>query len=208
MPDKFPLAWPAEYIRTKIDDRNKTGKWKKTLLQYQAELIKELEKDGAVNIVVSTNVEPSNFGTEALVERQERRDPGVAVYFSIPPEEDFSWQATLGINDPSPSVEEINKAFREMAKQYHTDIQGGGNIQMFQLLNDAKRAAIQWVTGDYDKERNHVVACDAWTSIRWNMKAIALMIQSIRRAKATGATGMIERMYSQMKALPSEAGGE
>lgn len=208
MPDKFPLAWPAEYIRTQIDNRNKTGKWKKTTLQYLAEVDKELAKDGAVSITVSTNVDPVNFGNEDLVERNERRDPGVAIYFAIPPEEDFSWQRTLGINDPNPSVEEINKAFREMAKQYHTDVQGGGNMQMFQLLNDAKKAATAWVTGDYGAERSHVIACDAWMTIRWNLKAIAVMLSSIRRAKATGATGLIERMYAQMKALPSEAGGE
>lgn len=208
MPEKFPLEWPSEYKRTLIENRDDAKKWKKTLLQYRDEVEKVLALDGATNILFSTNVDPQFFSNEGLVKANERRDPGVAVYYTIPPDEDFSWQTTLNLSTPNPTVDEINKAYREQAKIYHTDVQGTGNIQMYQLLNEAKRAATQWVTGEYDKERQHVVACDAWTTIRWNMKAIAIMLVSIRRAKATGATGAIEKMYAQMKALPSEAGGE
>lgn len=214
MPKEYPLEWPADYVRTRLEARDDRRVWKKTPLQYREEIIKTLAPGGgekpndAKHIIISTNVHPDHLSSPQMVAQNQKRDPGVAVYFTLPPVEDFSWQDTLQINNPNPTVDEITAQYRALSRKYHTDVPGTGDIEMFKLLTEARRRATQWVTGEYDKEFQHVVACDGWNTIAWNMKAIVSMIQSIRRAKATRATGMLERMYAQMNALPEEAGKE
>jgi hypothetical protein len=46
----------------------------------------------------------------------EPRDVGVAVYFSRKLKEDFSWQDALGITIPAPTEEQVQDAFKRLAR--------------------------------------------------------------------------------------------
>lgn len=150
---------------------------------------------------VSTNVSPGNFGTRFI----EPRDPGVAVYFSRPPaEDDFSWQEVLGISVPDPSLDVIEKAYRDKARQTHPDM-GGEDVELFKQVNEAKKRAVAWVTGDYGREHEMVIECDKYKEIRLNMKAIAVALHSLRRIEDCGASSLLERAFKGFEAITEKA---
>lgn len=181
-----PLKWPEGWKRTKINARDKKGAWKKTLLQYEVELAGELRKMGAVRIITTVNDS-----------RMAERDPGVAVYFSRPPaEDDGEWQDILGIDTPAPTVELINDRFKTLAQTYHPDNQSTGNYEMYRKIDDARKTAKAWVTGDFGKEHEHVIACDKYNEVRLNIKAIQISIAAIRKIEESGASGIIDRAFA------------
>src|SRR5687767_6398940 len=99
--DLTPLKWPDGWGRTLIGERKSRAGWKKPIAFYKVSVLKELERIGVTAATVSHN-EPS----------KERVDPGVAVWFSVKPAEDFSWQSGLHLDNPAPSLDEIDRAFR------------------------------------------------------------------------------------------------
>jgi hypothetical protein len=196
MKEAYPLAWPENWIRTRIQDREKRGAWKRTLLQYKSDLEKELNRMNARSVVITTNVRPETFGARS----PEPRDPGVAVYFSRPPaEDDFSWQEVLGINSPDPTLDEIDKAFIRLSKLHHPD--RGGDLEMYKAINDARARAKAWVTGDYGREHEQVIACDKYTEVRLNLAALRVAIAALRRIDECGASGIMERAFKGFSAL-------
>lgn len=199
--EAYPLRWPEGWIRTRIQDRKTKNIWKKTPLQYRENISEELEKLGARSGVVSTNVDPMSFANPQLVAASQRKDPGVAVYFSRPPADDFSWQEILGISVPDPQVALIDTRYRELAAKYHPDNSRTGDIEMFKLVNAARKSAVAWVTGAFDAEHQHVVACDLYTEIRWNMAAIRIALNSLRKLEECGASGLLERAFAGFKAI-------
>jgi hypothetical protein len=96
--DQIPLKWPEGWSRTLIDQRQSRSAWKKPFSFYREQVLKELERIGASAVTISRN-EPA----------KERVDPGVAVWFSLKPAEDFSWQTGLHLDNPMPSLEEIDE---------------------------------------------------------------------------------------------------
>jgi hypothetical protein len=185
---KYPLLWPEGWKRTRINSRVRRGQWKKTLLQYQKELVEELNRVGALAIVVSMN--------EMSLEK---RDPGVAVYFTKPPsEKDTDWQDTLGIDNPTPTVAEIDDRFKELARKYHPDNQTTGNYEMYKKIDSARKTAKAWATGQFGKDHEHVIACDKYEEIRLNIKAIQVSIAAIRKIEESGASGILDRAFAGM----------
>jgi hypothetical protein len=180
---KIQLRWPDGQKRTRINLRAKRGMWKKTLLQYQAELLAELTKLGARNVVITGDAE------------MQRIDPGVAVYFSRPPAEgnEGDWQDVLGIDNPTPSVDEIDDNFKELARKYHPDNQTSGNYTLYQKIEEARRVAKAWVTGDFGKQHEKVIACDRYDEVRLNIKAIQITVAALRRIEESGAPGFLDR---------------
>lgn len=71
MEREFPLQWPAGQPRTARRDR---GKFSRTLTNARVELIKQVQRAGGSNILIS-----SNYGG---LSGKEPGDPGVAVYFN------------------------------------------------------------------------------------------------------------------------------
>jgi hypothetical protein len=205
MRETYPLQWPEGRPRTLIANRVTRGAWKRTTLQYKSELEKELEKLGARNVVITTNVLESHFGSKF----PEPRDPGVAVYFNrVPAEDDFSWQEVLGISNPDPKIEEIEGKFRELSKAYHPDNLQSGDIDLFKQLNEARKRAKAWVTGDYGREHEVIIECDRYTAIRHNMKAICIALYSLRRIEECGASGLLERAFKGFEAITEHASRE
>jgi len=196
MKEAFPLAWPEGWTRTLINHREKRGAWKRTALQYRTELEKELSRMKARNVVITSNVRPELFGRSG----QEPRDPGVAVYFSRPPaEDDFSWQEILSINIPDPSVAQIDEAYYRLSKQHHPD--RGGDLEMFKMINEARKRAKSWVSGDYGREYEQVIACDKYAEVRLNLAALRVAIAALRRIDECGASGILDRAFKGFAAL-------
>jgi hypothetical protein len=98
--------------------------WKRSANDYREELAKELDRRKAPIAIISTNVPLSVRGQMVAGAVAGVRDVGVAIYFSMPMKEDFSWQDGLGITSPAPTDDEINSAFRRLAAQYHPDKPG------------------------------------------------------------------------------------
>lgn len=180
-----PLRWPDGQKRTRINQREKRGQWKKTMLQYLTELGIELAKLKAVGVVIT--------GDQA----SEKIDPGVAVYFSLPPAEATGeWQDVLGIDNPRPSQDEVQEKFKELARRYHPDNPQTGNYDLYRKIDEAKREALSWATGNFGKKHERAIACDRYNEVRLNVKAIQVTIAALRRVEEAGAPGFLDRAFA------------
>lgn len=51
-----------------------------------------------------------------------------------------------------------------------------------------------------------VMACDAWNTVRGNVRAIAITISALRQIERSGASQLLERAFTGFAALPAQAG--
>lgn len=63
--------------------------------------------------------------------------------------------------------------------------------------------AVYW---EDQQGRPRVMACDAWDSVRGNVRAIAITINALRQIERSGATQLLERAFTGFAALPANAG--
>jgi hypothetical protein len=196
----IPLKWPEGWSRTMIAVRKSNGVWKNPLRYYHDAVLKELDRLGVSAATISHN-EP----------HKERVDPGVAVWFSLKPAEDFSWQAELHLENPAPSLEEIDAQFRRLVQKHHPDAVNagsGGDIQMFHRLNDARKRARAWVLGTEAPALDNCIPCDRYTEIRQNLAAIKLALAAFRQLERVGIPAILERVMDRAfrTALPKDGG--
>lgn len=159
--------------------------WKKPTAHYKAKLIAELQKVGATEVQLSFH----DDSKAAL-------DPGVTVYFSkAGSAKDTSWQAGLGIDNPLPSLKEIDDAFRAKAAKFHPDNQQTGDTKIFQQFVAHREAAKRYVTGKQNQEMEIALACDRYSEIRWNINALAISVSALRRLEEFGIAGFLERVF-------------
>ena len=99
MADHHPLDWPAGYPRT---DHRQTSRFQTSLADARDGLLEELERMGAKNVVISSNIETYERGGRRIpyANQAEPSDPGIAVYFQWR-EEPYAlacdhWQKTAG----------------------------------------------------------------------------------------------------------------
>lgn len=199
--ENYPLSWPADWQRTRPQDRRAMGSWKGTANQYREALGKELERMGAVSSLISTNVPLSQRGT--MTPGVEPLDVGVAVFFSRKLKEDFAWQDALGIHDPAPTEQQIQDAFRRLAQQYHPD--RGGDVAMFQAVTKHRDNALRWVNRKTNQHFDHVIANDQFREVRLNLAAITMSLKALRQLDRCGSTGLLERAFKGFSALPADA---
>jgi hypothetical protein len=199
----FPLSWPEHWPRTRPQDQRPMASWKKTANQYRDALITELERLKAPTSVISSNVPLTIRGQ--MTQGVEPRDVGVAVYFTRPVKEDFSWQDVLGIRDPIAATEaQVQDAFRRLAALYHPD--KGGDLAMFQKVAQARDNAIRWITRATSKNYDFVIACDNFKEVRLNLEAIVLTMRALRQIERCGTSSLLERAYKGFSALPAAVG--
>jgi hypothetical protein len=192
--EDYHLKWPDGCDRTKIKERKPQSAWKKSAKEYKAALVSELDRMGATSILISQG-------------ENERLDPGVAVWFSMA-KEDFSWQQTLGIDNPAPLVAEIDAAFRERAKRCHPDSADGGDPALFKKLNEARIQAKAWIAGTHDHRHEYVMAIDQYTEARLNLCALRLAFSYIRGLERVGAPAILTQTLGAFRAkLTATAGG-
>ena len=201
--EAFPLSWPTDWPRTRPQDQRTMPSWKRTANQYREALGVELDRIGALSSVISTNIPVNLRGS--MTPGIEPRDVGVAVYFSRPMKEDFTWSDILGIRDAISATEaQVQDAFRSLAQRYHPD--RGGDIAMFQKVTQARDNALRWIHRKTDQNFQHVIANDQFREVRLNMQAIALSLKALRQLDRCGSTGLLERAFKGFSALPEQAG--
>ena len=184
--EETKLRWPDGIERTRIKERKPQSSWKKTRLEYHNALVEELGRMDATSILVSRSAD-------------ERLDPGVAVWFSLK-KEDFSWQQTLGLDNPAPTVAEIDEVFRERAKKCHPDSPGGGDPALFKKLNEARIQAKAWIQGTHDHRHEYVMAIDQYSEARLNLCALRLAFSYIRGLERVGAPAILTQTLGAFRA--------
>jgi hypothetical protein len=193
-----PLKWPEGWGRTLINERKSRAGWKKPVSFYRDSVTKELERIGVTAATISYN-ELS----------KERVDPGVAVWFSIKPAEDFSWQTGLHLDNPAPSLAEIDVAFRNLARKHHPDAisnGSGGDVQVFHRLSEYRKQARAWVLGTDAPALDNCIPCDRFVEIRQNLAAIRLALAAFRQLERVGIPAILERVMDRAfkAALPEK----
>lgn len=201
MSEQSPLKWADGQERTLIDRRKPKNGWKKTFRQYTERLTKQLQILGMAEATISFNQAP-----------MDRQDPGVALYFSAPQKEDYSWQASLGIDSPMPTEQQIDKAFKAKAMKHHPDsVSGGsgGDPKLYYQLDAHRKKALAWVRGTYKTDQEYVIACDRCTEPRWNLEAIRRILLAVAVMDEYGNPGTLERTFRGFRvALPAHASSE
>lgn len=182
MKEEYPLKWPEGYTRTLLNDREAKNQWQKGLDFYIAQLDKELKHNDVVYSMLTRNTGP--LAT---------RDPGAALYFSRKAEPDFSWQLDLNIHDPNPTVEMIDTAFRSLAARHHPD--RGGDIEIFKKLTVARDRAKRWAENKENTSFDYVIPCDRFREVKWNVNAIKITLNSLRRIEEAGSPVLLERAF-------------
>jgi hypothetical protein len=193
MREAFPLLWPDGWPRTRIQDRESRVGWKKTEKQYIEALELELKRFGGIAPVI-TRKDPNDFRTAT--------DPSVAVHFSRKREDDFGWQTALGIDNPVPTLDEIEKAFRQRAAKYHPDNKTTGDLDTYLALDRHKKNAIAYVNRMSGNSPDYVIACDKFKEARWNINAIRMTIHSLRQMERDGTSRLVERAMIGFAQLP------
>ena len=63
--------------------------------------------------------------------------------------------------------------------------------------------AVYWTEHGSDGQLiSRVVACDAWRTVRANLRAVGMAIAALRALKRTGATQVVEKAFGGFAALP------
>lgn len=63
--------------------------------------------------------------------------------------------------------------------------------------------AVYWTTKAHGER---VMACDRWSSVRENVRAIGLAVEGLRAIERAGATQILDRAYTAFGALPAASG--
>lgn len=187
--ERSPLVWPMHKPRTRPQDQKQNNSWKKTWSQYMEMLDKELHRMGVTRYVVTWN---SAQLTNQVVNT---RDPGVAVWFDRKGGDDFKWQDILGIENPWPTVSEIDAAYKRRVGPLHPDRhlnEPEFDTTPYVELTKAREYAIKFVRGTTELPKGFVIPSDQWKEPRQNLYAIIGTIQSLRRIERLGATQLFE----------------
>lgn len=181
MKEATPLKWPESgWPRTRPQDQAGRSQWKKTQIFYVDQLELELKRMGALASVLTWN-------------GPRDRDPGVAVWFSRKRKDDFTWQDTLEIKNPYPTLDEIETAYKKLVPRYHTDRPGEGDPVMFVKINEARMLARRWVSRVEGNVHDLAIACDAFRESRLNVAALWQTIKHIRGIERCGTSALMER---------------
>lgn len=181
MKESSPLQWPDGQPRTRHQDRSRRAAWKGTLLKYKEALAVELKRSGATDWLITYDPHGS-------------LDPGVAVAFSRKPIDQYGWQEALGFIGRVPSVDEINRAYRERIRKIHTD-GPTPDLKLFHSLTEHRDRAIDWAMGRHRAEHEYVIAIDVFDELRLNINAVKIVLLSLRRIEDCGSPLMLERAF-------------
>lgn len=196
--DETPLKWPEGWSRTLIDHRKSQAAWKRPFSFYRDAVLKELERMGVSAVTISRN----DLG-------KERIDPGVAVWFSLKPTQDFSWQLGLQLDSPAPTLDEIDSAYRRLCQKHHPDAVAngsGGDVAQFHRLTEYRKKARAWVLGENAQKHDNCIPCDRFVDARMNLAAIRSALAHFRGLERVGIPAILERVMSSAfkAALPEK----
>jgi hypothetical protein len=185
---KTPLRWPDGWRRTLIEKRSANKSWKKPLSFYTSGIGRELERMKATKIVLTCN--------EAVLEG---RDPGAAVWFQMPTDQNFEWQTGLHIDNPLPTIAEIDEHYKELAKKVHPDSAGDkADTKMFMRLTEWRQQAIEYARRGGDARTvEHCIPCDSFTQARSNVAGIRFALSYFRGLERVGIPAIVDRIMER-----------
>lgn len=196
--EQIPLRWPEGWSRTLINNRKRQGSWKRPGSFYRDAVLKELGRVGATAVTISRN-EPI----------KEEIDPGIAVWFSMKPTKDFSWQLALQLDNPMPTEDQIRDAFVRIARKHHPDqvnSGSGGDPQIYMQLDEHRKKALAWIRGSGAPALDHCIPCDRFVETRQNLAAVASALRAFRALERVGIPAILERVMDRAfkAALPGK----
>ena len=174
------LRWPEGQPRTRIQDRQRRSAWKRTRAQYLTALEHELRRSGATDWLITHS--------------DSTLDPAVAVYFSRRPQNQFAWQEALGMIGQTPTVDEINAAYRRRVRPIHPD-GATPDVELFKAMTAHRDRAIDWTLGRHRADHEYVIAIDVFDETRLNINAVRVVLYSLRRIEDCGSPLMLERAF-------------
>jgi hypothetical protein len=202
--EQHPLKWPQNFGRTLIDERINQKAWKKQLSVYVKAVAHEAELLGAKIVLITYNDRAEDS----------QKDPGVAVWYSRQRSKDTSWQRVLRLDNPNPTREQIDKAFksRVMEEKCHPDqVAGGsgGDAKMYIKLDEAWRNAKAYLEGDNPYDLKNCLPMDRYVDVRQNMAGCKLYLEHLRAMYRLGNPFVVESMMEQglRAALTAGEGG-
>lgn len=194
--EEYPLRWPKDYPRTLIDNRRSNAAWKKPFSFYRDQVTNELARMGVASATISRN----QF-------EGERKDPGVAIWFSMKAAENFDWQVGLGIDNPVPTLDEIDAAYKAMALRHHPD--RGGDVELFKKAGAFREQAKAYVLGAATLQQDNCLPFDQFRETKMNLAAALAALRHFRGLERLGMPSIVARVMSHAfkAALPQHAGG-
>src|SRR5262249_33684307 len=166
--------------------------WRKSYSDAVAALEKELSRLGATSYMISRNDPDSE-------------DSGVAVYFSLRPQDQYGWQDALGFIGEVPSLAQIDAAYRERVRRIHPDGPTPDRV-LFDQLTRHRDLARAFIRGERTVEHEKVMPLDAFREQRSNITAVYLVIRALRQIERCGSPLMLDRAFRGFsKALIAEA---
>ena len=190
--EQNPLKWPENFGRTLIEERVNQKAWKKQLSVYSKAVAHQLELLGA-NVVLITYNERAQDAD---------KDRGVAVWYSRQQSKDTSWQRVLHLDNPNPTREDIDRAFkrRVMEERCHPDLiagGSGGDAKTYIRRNEAWRNGKAYLEGDNPYDLKNCLPMDRYVDVRQNMAGAKLYLEHLRAMYRLGNPFVVEGMMER-----------
>lgn len=176
------LRWPDGWPRTLIEHRQSRSAWKKPVMEYQKAITKEL-------IAMKVTAASITFNPSSS------RDPGVAVWYSLQSAEDVSWQIGLQIDNPAPTLDEIDSAYKTLAMKHHPD--RGGDIEMFKKVTGFRDAARAYIMGTATPALENCIPMDRFVDIKQNLAGVRLFLSYVRGMERLGGPAVVKRIMER-----------
>jgi hypothetical protein len=192
--EETPLRWPKDYPRTLISARKSNAAWKKPYSHYRDEVAKELARMEVASATITRN-DPA----------AEARDPAISIWFSMKTAANFDWQIGLGIDNPVPTLDEIETAYRAMALRHHPD--RGGDVELFKKAGAYREQAKAYVLGSATLEQDNCLPFDQFKETKMNLAAALAALRHFRGLERLGMPSIVARVMSHAfkAALPETA---
>ena len=180
------LRWPDGWPRTLIEHRESRSAWKKPVMEYQKAITKELAAMKVTAASITFNPASS-------------RDPGVAVWYSLESAEDVSWQIGLQIDKPSPTLAEIDSAFRKLSVKCHPDTHPDDSsaLEMFKKINGFRMAARAYILGTAAPKLENCIPMDRFVEIKQNLAGVRLFLSYVRGMERLGGPAVVKRIMER-----------
>lgn len=192
---EIPLKWPQDRPRTRFQDRKSQAAWKLTL----PDTMKALEKELVLLKVTYAMVTHNAVGHE---------DGGVSVWLSRKAMDEYGWQDALGFIGTIPTVQEVDRAYMQLARKVHPECPTP-NLTAFAELTKHRDNARRWIRGERLVEPETVMAVDTFKEVRHNLNAIKLTLSALRQIERCGSPVMMEQAFRGFRpALAAKASEE
>jgi len=180
------LRWPDGWPRTLIEHRESRSAWKKPVMEYQKAITRELVAMKVTAASITFNP-PSS------------RDPGVAVWYSLESADDSSWQIGLQIDNPAPTLAEIDSAYKRLALKCHPDTHPDdpSALEMFKKLSGFRETAKSYILGTAAPKLENCIPMDRFVDMKQNLAGVRLFLSYVRGMERLGGPAVVKRIMER-----------